>query len=234
MEERARMWWSWAEMEWIHGAHSSSTRILCAAVDITLPLDVADTRIALLRSRKAYDSVLKTGGVAVGVKGFLLQCLALLELIHSHDVTRALAVFADYKSELGINKSEDREYRLVDERLGVASALLIYHHMHTLRNIGRPIILRNHVGALVPDFPGNTVLLGIWLESERGEAVWGRVRTGVAKSVIGGAGSTARSATSRVSVARWAWAIWVETWERGAWHAERARNVLRRALEDSR
>ena len=232
--ERARMWLSWAEMQWIRGAHTSSARILCAAVDVTVPSDATDTRIALLRSRRAYDGALKTGDVAIGVKACLVQCLALLELIHSHDVTRALAVYADYKSIIGASASDSREFRIVDERLAVASALLTYHHIHTLKNVCRPIVLRQHVGSLVPDFPGNSLLLGVWLESERGEAIWGRVRTGIAETVLREGGSIARSTTSRISMARWAWAVWVETWERSAWHAERARNVLRRALENTR
>jgi hypothetical protein len=233
-DERAKMWWSWAEMEWIHGAYSASTRVLCAAVDVIVSQDATDTRIALLRSRKAYDSALKTGGVAIGVKASLLQCLILLELIHSHDSARALASFADYKSILGTGKSDSREFHILGERLAVASALLIYHHTHTLKNISRPIVLRKHVSSSVPDFPGNSLLLGVWLESERGEAVWGRVRTGVAEVVLRRGGSIAGSRSSRISVARWAWAVWLETWERGAWHADRARSVLRQALEDSR
>ena len=228
------MWWSWAEMEWIHGAYSLSTRVLCAAVDVTVSQDATDTRIALLRSRRAYDNVLRAGGVAIGVKASLLQCFALLELIHSHDSARALASFADYKDILGTGSPDSREICVISERLAVASALLIYHHTHTLKNICRPVVLRKHVCSLIPDFPGNSLLLGVWLESERGEAVWGRVRKGVAEVVLQGGGSTAGSRSSRVSVARWAWAVWVETWERGAWNADRARSILRQALEDSR
>lgn len=234
--ERASMWWSWAEMEWLEERSTAAVRVLCAAVGVTMPEDVSDTRLHLLRARKAYDVVLKTGGVSGSTKVELLQCLALLELIHTNNIPGTLAVFSNYDSILASSRDHPAEARILEERLAIASALLIYRHAHVLKNSNRPIDLRNHIDALIRKFPGNTLLLGVWLESERGEAVWGRVRTGVAAVVLGGGDSmgTLRPTIMTVSAARWAWAVWVETWERGTWDAGRARRVIRRALEDPR
>ena len=71
------------------------------------------------------------------------------------------------------------------------------------------------------------------MESERGEAVWGRVRSGVSDVVLGQGVKEGRKGRG-VSVARVLWSVWVEKWERGVWDGRRARDVLRGAVEDPR
>lgn len=231
------MWLSWAEMEWLNQDPAAAVRVLCAAVDLSPSQDASDARFNLLRARGAYNLVLRSGAVDGHTKAALLQCMALLELIYTNDVPRTLKVFSD-NSTLAAEINNSAESQALEERLAVGSALLIYRHTQILRNANRPVDFRNHISHLMTKFSGNTLLLGVWLESERGEALWGRVRNGVADVVLGGVGSISSGPTrlpvTVVSVVRWTWAVWVETWERGAWDAGRARRAIRRALEDPR
>lgn len=229
------MWLSWAEMEWLNRDTAAAVRVLCAAVDLSPSQDHSDARFTLLRARGAYNLVLRSGGLDGHTKAALLQCLALLELIHTNDIPRTLKIFSN-NSTLAADINNPAEFHVLEERLAVGSALLIFRYTQILRNAYRPVDFRDHISHLMTKFAGNTLLLGIWLESERGEALWGRVRKGVADAVLGngeipGSGPT-RSAITAVSVARWTWAVWVETWERGAWDAGRARRIIRRGLED--
>lgn len=254
--DRMYMWWCWAEMEWLERRDDDAMRILCSAFGISIPPSDSNStsstqsvQIPLLRARKAYDraltmsdpAALGTMATTMNVRIYIsvLNCFALLELLHTRSVSKALEVYTQYQpssvstSETAVSPSGTRARRFLDESLAVSSSLLIHHFTHTLRNISPPALLRNHVGKAMRKHPGNSILLGVWLESERGEAVWGRVRTGVSDVVLGQGVKDERRGRG-VSVTRVLWSVWVEKWERGVWDGRRTRHVLRSSLEDPR
>jgi hypothetical protein len=149
-----------------------------------------------------------------------MNCYALLELMHARPVPEVLSLYTKYRPR--------SLSRTALESVAISSSLLIYHFAYTLKAPVPPAYLRQHVTESMRSFPGNTLLLGVWLETERSEAVWGRVRSGISDIVLGSTGGQA------VSCVRWIWSIWVETWERGVWEPSRARLVLRKALDDPR
>ena len=59
----------------------------------------------------------------------------------------------------------------------VAACVMLYHYTVTLKATMQPAILRNRVQKVSRCTPENTVLLVLFLESEKGQGVWGRVRS---------------------------------------------------------
>ncbi|KAF8317311.1 hypothetical protein DL93DRAFT_551181 [Clavulina sp. PMI_390] len=260
--ERSAMWFAWAEMEWLEKQNEAALRVLFAAVNVPFSpeLQSGDSRVALLRARKAYDLLLQTSDGAGGsTKASLLFCLSLMELIHTNDIPRTLDLISDGfrrilltsslltdPSSSSDNPAEAEIHRhVLEERISMRSALLLYRYAFVLRNANRPMDIRQSVAEAIKKHPGNTLILGAWLESERGEAVWGRVRAAVADVVLQlqswSGGSTVSNSgpndalpagrSLNISPARWMWAAWVETWERGVWDSGRVRRLLRQALE---
>jgi nuclear exosome regulator NRDE2 len=254
--DRMYMWWCWAEMEWLERRDDDAMRLLLSAVGISMPLSdpnptssSVSIQIPLLRARKAYDrALMMSNAVAPGTtvatmnpKTYIsvLNCFALLEILHTRSVSATLELYTQYQSSpaslepAATSSATTRSRRFLDETLTVSSSLLILHFTHTLRNVSPPALLRKHVSEAMRRYPGNSILLGVWLESERGEAVWGRVRSGVADVVLGQGVKEGRRGKG-VSVTRVLWSVWVEKWERGVWDGRKARHVLRNGVEDPR
>jgi hypothetical protein len=223
-------------MEWLEGRSDVALEVLCSAVGVSAKIkgqgSENESRIPLLRAQKAYEAALKSIELNAQSKVELISCFALMELIHTNDVPRTLEVFEQCVTLISPpaqTSTPSHSYPLIvlEERLAVNSALLIHHYANTLRNSCRPVLIRQHISNLIRRFPANTILLGVWLESERGEAIWGRVRAGISDIVLGGSDD----GSGRIPVSSWSWVVWVEKWERGAWDAGRAAAVIRRALD---
>lgn len=82
----------------------------------------------------------------------------------------------------------------------------------------------------------DTTILGVFLEGEKGESVWGRVR-----ALTGEEGGTADEkgltfGRREKGVVRRVWEVWLATWERGRWEAEveRVRNSLDVGVKEER
>ncbi|KAF9015505.1 NRDE-2, necessary for RNA interference-domain-containing protein [Cyathus striatus] len=84
-------------------------------------------------------------------------------------------------------------------------------------------ILRERVERGLEEYPSNSVILGIFLEGEKGEGVWGRVR-----GILGGG--------EMKDVARRVEEVWIAGWEKGRWmgEVERTRSGLAAAVETER
>jgi len=226
--DKMKMWYAWAETEWLDGQDFVATRVLCSACGVPVHLSDSDMRIPILRARQAYTRALSSSSTLGEALVPLLNAYALLELLQTHDVPHVLQLYAQQISNCTFLHDNDRSWGRIREAIVYSSAYLIYHYTITLRNPCPPIYLRKHVPDLIGQYPSNTLLLGMWLESERGEALWGRVRNGISDVVLGGDVS---GTMKTVGVSRWLWSLWVEKWERGAWDANRVRSMLRKAIE---
>lgn len=88
-------------------------------------------------------------------------------------------------------------------------------------------MLRGRAERAIEAYPNNTFVLGMFLEGEKGQGVFGRVR-----AMLGGdgAGCGGKSVPRRVCE------VWVASWDKGRWEAEveRTRNGLSAGVEDER
>ncbi|KAG8811404.1 hypothetical protein FRC17_002464, partial [Serendipita sp. 399] len=89
-----------------------------------------------------------------------------------------------------------------------------------------PALLTESVTEAVKLYPDNTILLSLFLECERGQGIWGRVRTLL--------DDTNPLGSSSRSLSRLAWEIWAEGQGYGPWEIERVRNKLESALGSPR
>jgi hypothetical protein len=113
--------------------------------------------------------------------------------------------------------------------MAIASLGMLYHYISTLKSPARPIILRERLEYAVQLFPDNTILLGMFLEMQRGQGLWGRVQK-LGDSNISG------DIVHVKSVSRCAAEIWLGGWEkdRWFWEVERIRSRLTAAIENER
>lgn len=85
-----------------------------------------------------------------------------------------------------------------------------------------PPVLSTLVTKALQLFPNNTVLLGLFLECERGQGIWGRIRRFLTEETNG------TIVSQRIK--RIAWNLWAEGWNYGPWEPERVRSQLEGAL----
>ncbi|KAG9000242.1 hypothetical protein FRB93_012782 [Tulasnella sp. JGI-2019a] len=239
-----RMSWEWAEMEWISGqGQIPVVNAIAKMVDSDIAPSTGGTGQAtmILRVKKLLKEKIsglvraaseKKAGTGDGFSGepgtfmalvALVNLAALMELVSGSgsedDVLSAMKIYDLSALDGSLDK---RLQRRLCESLAVASNRLLYHHTRTLRAPIPPSVLRNHVEPAVSEFPDNTLLLGIWLESEKGEMMWGRVKQKVAEQIVKPEGEG-------VIPTRALWGIWQGIGELG-----RVRNMLGRVVEGDR
>lgn len=78
-------------------------------------------------------------------------------------------------------------------------------------------------------YPSNTFILGIFLEAQKGQGIWGRVRAILGESATD-TGMREKSLARRVAE------VWMAGWEKGRWEAEqeRTRGGLSAAVQSER
>jgi hypothetical protein len=151
----------WARLELIDGKNQDAGKVLSRIVGMS-DWD-GRSRLELLRVKKAFERLLQEHAGELARMPILVNSLALLELVTSGDVPSVLRIYEpEAKSSHEI------------EPLYVSSTLLVYHHTYTMSHPSPPA-LRELVEQAIRLFPSNTLLLAVWLQCERGQAVWGRV-----------------------------------------------------------
>lgn len=115
------------------------------------------------------------------------------------------------------------------ESMMVASLCMLYVYGSVLRNPLPPALLRDRVEKALEIYPSNTILLALFLEAEKGQAVWGRLRSLLSDHSVD-------QMMRGKDVARRVAEVWATGWERGTWKAEeeRIRTGLSSALQDER
>lgn len=173
--------------------------------------------IAVLRAKRRLDDLaLQAVDSSCRDKICWLRLRILLELL-TNGVPAAVTIAEAQLSQM-------REHSATHEALAVSSLLLIYHHTVTLGNAAPPAILRGLVQAVIQVYPTNSIILGIFLECEKGEGIWGRVRILLSEDADGS--QIQKNLVRRVSE------VWVAGWETGRWkgEVERTRSRLEAAV----
>ena len=213
----ATFWWDWAELEW----HSQRTE---AAVQVILRS--TDTKgsgtVAVLRCKRRLDE-LHLGGSPQEWKERQVwtKLRVLLELLTA-SIESAVSILDTEVGKLS-------EGSIAHESLAIASLLMLYVHGSVLRNPIPPTWLRDRVERAISQYPSNTIILGLLLEAEKGQAVWGKVRLVLGETSLAG---IAREKDLPRRIAE----IWAAGWEKGRWKAEeeRVRSSLAAATQDER
>ncbi|CAE6449252.1 unnamed protein product [Rhizoctonia solani] len=221
------LWWDWAEMEWLRGKDMDNVedvlQIVVMAVDVS-----SSSPTDILRAKRIYDASLKDGTLGDPMASVaLIRLRALLELLTTESLPSALAIYNHH-----LQTHQFLHHTTEHEALVLSAALCAFHYTRTLGRPCPPSVLRDQATAAIKLYPGNTTLLGLFLESERGEKVWGRVRAAVSDVIL--QEDLKDDMKTEVSLARVLWAVWVESWEHGSYEQERVRNVLGKAVNDHR
>ncbi|KAG9037742.1 hypothetical protein FS837_001394 [Tulasnella sp. UAMH 9824] len=228
-----KMWWDWAEMEWLSGDSVAAQRVVLRAAGVQVEGGKGSVSGAVvLKAKRALEGMVRERLEASKSSEVLddlvplVNLQALLDLLAGANPEVALG---RYKLELPGPSADAKPHRhqYFLESLALASTLLVYHHTHTLRAAVPPSIFRQHCTSCIHSYPTNTILLGMWLESERGELVWGRVRGTIREVVV-------PERSEGVDVSRAMWTVWKEKVGEAGSEVERARGVLARGVAGER
>ena len=195
-------------MEWLNNDSDAATRVVLRAAE------VEGLGLAILRGRRALEATVREIPEALWkVREAWMRLSVLLELLTGH----SLPSFLTAPLEAG---------SVVQESMAIASLGMLYHHISTLRSPTRPAVLRERLENAVELFPDNTILLGMFLEMQRGQGLWGRVRRLGDVSISGDEKGVSRRAAE----------IWLSGWEKGQWlwEVERVRSSLTAAIKSER
>jgi hypothetical protein len=210
----ACLWWDWAEMEWFEAkSDSAALRVLFQSARVE-----GTGGVSTLRAKRNLEESAREEEHWKQREAWV-KLRALLELLTGSS-TAMLTAFDTHFLGNDFHPSS-----IPHESLTVAALLMLYRHTTILRNPTPPSLLRDRLEMAVQDYPSNTIILSMFLQGEKGQGVWGRVR-----GILGEGGGKDKS------VARRAAEVWIAGWERGRWDAEveRTRNGLGTAMRNER
>lgn len=207
-----RLWWDWAEMEWLDQKSDAVMSVIFKAVDIA-----GQGGVAILRAKRNLEDISNGKHSAWKDKEAWVKLRALLELLTSRDLAQSLSVFDDHMHQAGAG--------VADESMTVASLLFIFRHGCVLKGPMAPSILRDRAGNALRKYPSNSVIFGLFLEGEKGQGIWGRVR-----DLFGENSRDEKDLCRRIEE------VWVSKWQSGRWEGEieRTRSGLAAAVESER
>lgn len=217
------LWYNWAELEWLAGENQEVTKIIFRSMDI----EVTNSGVAFLRAKRkledAAEALTSSTFEATKMKEreAWVKLRALLEIITVKDAASMLQVFDRYLH------LEDQT-NAARESMTMGSLMMLYRYGVVLKNPMPPMILRERASIALEAFPGNSVILSIFLEGEKGQGVWGNVR--------GMLGDNEVDIGKTKDVARRIEEVWIAGWEKGRWKSEveRTRSGLAGAVESER
>ncbi|KAG1846882.1 NRDE-2, necessary for RNA interference-domain-containing protein [Suillus subluteus] len=211
-----QLWWNWAEMEWLSGDQNAALRVIQRSVNIE-----GAGGMVVLRVKRALDDTISCAHEQWKDREGWIKLRALIELLTSSSQDGALTIF---DSQPSVNESSDPR-----ESMMVASLMLLYNHSVMLRSPTPPAVLRDRLQIAVDTYPDNSLVLGMFLEAEKGHGIWGRVRAQLGQSTADG-GPREKSISRRIAE------VWVAGWEKGRWQSEieRTRSGLTAAAESER
>ena len=202
-----------AEFAWLRGNNASAVQLIASALGIEGIIE----GVGLLRVKRAVHSQLGLQQVGSLEWGAWVKTRCLLELLTTSvdPVEHCLTLFDALVGDLPPPSPPH-------EAMTVACCVMLYHHSITLKATVQPAVLRNRVQKSLIWYPENTILLALFLESEKGQGVWGRVRSLLDEDSQG------------VGISRVMWEVWAEGWEFGRWGPERVRARLEKAVSSER
>ncbi|KAG2150143.1 NRDE-2, necessary for RNA interference-domain-containing protein [Suillus cothurnatus] len=211
-----QLWWDWAEMEWLSGDQNAALRVIQRSVNIE-----GAGGMMVLRVKRALDDTISCAHEQWKDQESWIKLRALIELLTSSSQDGALTIF---DSQPSVNESFGPR-----ESTMVASLMLLYNHSVMLRSPYPPAVLRDRLQIAIDTYPDNSLVLGMFLEAEKGHGIWGRVRAQLGQS-------TAEGGPREKSISRRITEVWVAGWEKGRWQSEieRTRSGLTAAAESER
>jgi hypothetical protein len=204
------LWWDWAELEWLAGKADVALKVILRSAGVE-----GSGGVVLLRAKRNLDDNMATVEDGQAREPWV-KIRSLMELLTSNP-EQALRIF---DSQLLMQKVGSTQH----ERLSVGQLLMLYRHGAVLRNPTPPALLRERVEKALTLYPSNSVLLGLFLEGEKGQGVWGKVRTMLGEGVV------------EKGVLRRIEEVWIAGWDKSRWDAEveRTRSGLAAAVDSER
>ncbi|KAF9022470.1 hypothetical protein BDZ89DRAFT_1102857 [Hymenopellis radicata] len=204
-----RLWWDWTETEWLAKQSQAATLVIMKAAGAE-----GTSGVALLRGKRMLEENFRRRDVEWKDREAWVKLRALLGLLNSGDIAQALSVFDAFHVD-----------GVAEESLTVAALLFIYRHGVVLKNAMPPAILRERAAKALKMYPSNSVVLELFLEGEKGQGVWGRVRES-----LGGKDDVEKDLSRRLHE------VWVGQWQVGRWESEveRIRSGLAAAVQSER
>ncbi|KLO13922.1 DUF1740-domain-containing protein [Schizopora paradoxa] len=199
---RALICWDYAEMEWLLGRTSNAFDIIVLAAG----QQNSKGDIQILRSKRVLEDLSKSRRAPDNwkIRAGWLKLRTLLELLRGS--------VEDAMNFLDNVMFQEEKKGPCHEHLAVFSLTLVYHHTVTLKNPAPRILLRNRVSDFLRIYPFNSIILALFLECEKGEGVWGRVRDLLGEKPLTELGS--KSLSRRVAE------VWISGWEEDRWKGE--------------
>lgn len=178
--------------------------------------------VVVLRARRVLeDTVKEIPPMLWKVRESWVKISALLELLSATSTTTFPAFLS---GPIRVRDGSEAE-----ESSAVASLHMLYNHVVTLKSTARPGVLRQRLEQAIRAYPNNTAILAMFLEVQKGQGVWGKVR-----ELIGEDGEGDEREAK--GVARRVADVWLARWEKGRWEweIERTRSGLNAAMDDER
>ena len=206
-----QMWWDWAELEWLNGDQDVTLRVVMRSGNVD-----GTGGMMILRAKRNLEDIINAAQGLWKDREAWVKLRALIDLMTGSSLPAMLTIFDSQPAGVG---------KALGESLMVASLVMLYQHTITLRTPTPPGIFRDRLQVAIGLYPSNTIVLGMFLEAEKGHGVWGRVR-----SQLGDGGAKEKGVSRRAAE------VWVAGWEKGRWEAEaeRTRNGLVAAAESDR
>ncbi|KAK0506299.1 NRDE-2, necessary for RNA interference-domain-containing protein [Armillaria luteobubalina] len=206
-----RLWWDWAEMEWLDQKSDAALSVILKAVGVA-----SQGMVAILRAKRNLEGISNHTHLAWKDSEAWVKLRALLELLASNDLTQSLSVFDNR-----LHQADG----VVSESMVVASLLFIFRHGYVLKYPMAPSILRDRASNALRKYPSNSIIFGLFLEGEKGQGIWGRVR-----DMLGENPEDEKDVRRRIEE------VWVARWQIGRWESEieRTRSGLAAAVQSER
>ena len=200
----------WAETEWLAGKSEEASSVILQSAGVQ-----GNGEVAVLRAKRALEDAPRRN-IQWQERVAWIRLRALLELLTTADAKVAVGHF---------DVNATNEGSIEHESLTIASLLMLYYHSVILQNPMAPTLLRERAARAVDHYPSNSIILGLFLEGEKGQGVWGNVRANLGES-----GGRSKDVARRVEE------VWISSWERGRWlnEIERTRSGLSTAVEHDR
>ncbi|KAG8824661.1 hypothetical protein FRC18_010478 [Serendipita sp. 400] len=195
------------EYFWFQEDENQARLLLKRALEID---ESSSAALYLLRGRKKIEDLLS-----------VIQDTAKKEIILRLQFFFELSICPIHEAIDAFKRSfNEREFTTRSQELLLSWLCITLHNLAQLRGtIVPPALVERNVAEALKSYPDNTILLGLFLEYERGQGIWGRVR-----NLLDDAGSSDKSLN------RLAWEIWAEGQSYGPWEPDRIRNKLESAL----
>lgn len=214
------LWWDWTEMEWLAGHADAAMQVIMQCTGLKGGAGAGG--VVVLRARRVLEDTVKDiPPMLWKVREAWVKISALLELLSATSTTTFPAFLS---GPIRVRDGSEAE-----ESSAVASLHMLYNHVVTLKSTARPGVLRQRLEHAIRAYPNNTAILAMFLEVQKGQGVWGKVRELIGEDGEGDGGE-AKGVARRVAD------VWLARWEKGRWEweIERTRSGLNAAMDDER